>query len=330
MAMRRWLTLLACLVLTTGAAPPNGAPVEIREWPVPWKDTRPRDPAVDSQGRVWFVGQTGDYIGRLDPASGKFERYELEKGTGPHNLIVGRGGQIWFTGNRAGFIGRLDPKSGKIAKYPMPDPAAKDPHTLAAALNGDLWFTVQLGGYVGKLEPKSGAIRLVKIPTRGARPYGIVVDRAGRPWFNEFGTNALGSIDPKTLKLEEHRLPDPAARGRRIALGRDGGVWYVDYGRGFLVRFDPRSGKIEEWQTPAGPSSLPYALAIDDRGRLWLVETGPQPNRLVGFDPRDRRFFSTAEIPSGGSTVRNMIFDARTRTLWFGTDKNTIGRARVP
>lgn len=328
--MSRTFLLLGCLLLTVGAAPQGPAPVEIREWPVPWQDTRPRDPAIDKNGRVWFVGQTGDYIGWLDPDSGKFGRFELDRGTGPHNVIVAPDGEIWFAGNRAAYIGRLEPKSGKITKIAMPDPAASDPHTLVAAPNGDIWFTVQNGGYVGKLVPKTGAVQLVKVPTRGARPYGIVVDALGRPWFNEFGTNALGSIDPKTMKLEEHRLPDAGARGRRIALGRDGGVWYVDYGRGFLARFDPKSGKVEEWQTPAGPSSLPYAMAVDHRGRLWFVETGPQPNRLVGFDPDGRRFFSTTEIPSGGSTVRHMIFDPRTRSLWFGTDKNTIGRARLP
>jgi virginiamycin B lyase len=326
--MRIWLTLLACLFVTTAAAPPSV--VEIREWPVPWKDTRPRDPAVDERGRVWFVGQTGDYVGWLDPEPGEFGRFELEKGSGPHNVIVTRGGDIWVAGNRAAYIGKLDPKSGKTAKIAMPDPAAGDPHTLIEAPNGNLWFTVQNGGFVGRLEPKSRKVELVKVPTRGARPYGIVVDPSGRPWFNEFGTNALGSIDPKTMKLTEHRLPDPGARGRRIALAKDGGVWYVDYGRGFLARFDPQSSKVEEWQTPSGASSLPYAMAIDDRGRFWFVETGPQPNRLVGFDPAKRDFFSSTEIASGGSTVRHMIFDPRTRSLWFGTDKNTIGRARVP
>ena len=82
--------------------------------------------------------------------------------------------------------------------------------------------------------------------------------------------------------------------------------------------------------TPGGAGSLPYAMASDDRGRVWFVETGPQPNRLIGFDPKPRRFFSITAIPSGGSTVRHMVFDPRARALWFGPDKNTIGRARVP
>ncbi len=321
--------LIALAALLTLAATTQTT-VDIREWPVPWEDTRPRDPAVDQQGRVWFVGQTGDYIGRLDPKSGKFDRFELEKGAGPHNLIVGATGEIWYAGNRKGYIGRLDPANGTIKKYPMPDPAAGDPHTLVASSDGTIWFTVQSGSYVGRFDPKTAHIDLVKVPTKGARPYGIVVDASGRPWFNEFGTNAIGSIDPKTMKLEEYRLPHERARGRRIALGRDGGVWYADYGRGTLARLDPKSGKVEEWVTPSGERSLPYAMAVDDRGRFWLVETGPQPNKFVGFDPQSRSFFSVSTIPSGGSSVRHMIFHPKTREIWFGTDANTIGRARVP
>ncbi len=336
--MRRWTPFLSsCLLLAIAAATgiaataaPEPAKVEIREWPVPWEKTRPRDPDVDGKGRVWFVGQTGDYVGWLDPGKGEFGRHDLEKGAGPHNVIVGPGGDLWVAGNRQGWIGRMDPATGKLQKYPMPDPAAGDPHTLVAAQDGSIWFTVQAGSFVGRLEPKSGEVRLIKVPTPGARPYGILVAADGKPWFNQFGTNAIGSVDPETMKLEEHRLPAAGARGRRIALPGDGGVWYVDYARGFLARLDPKSGKVEEWQTPAGESSLPYAMASDDRGRLWFVETGPQPNRLVGFDPKTKQFFSVTEIPSGGSTVRHMVFHEPTRTLWFGTDKGTIARASLP
>jgi virginiamycin B lyase len=303
--------------------------IGIREWPVPWADTRPRDPAVDRSGGVWFVGQTGHYIARLDPASGKFERFDLDDGTGPHNLIVSPDGAIWFAGNRKGYIGRLDARTRKIEKFKMPDTDAGDPHTLVLSRNGDIWFTVQSGSFVGRLEPKNGAIRLVKVPTRGSRPYGIVIDSTGRPWFNEFGRNAIGTIDPATMKLEEYPLPE-GTRGRRIAVGNDGGIWYVDYARGLLSRFDPKTHKVDEWPTPGGKGSLPYAMSVDDRGRMWFVETGPQPNRLIGFDPATRRFFAAGSVPSGGSTVRHMIFDAKRRELWFGTDANTIARAAVP
>ncbi len=321
--------ILAALLFALDVMPVPVTTVDIREWPVPWKNTRPRDPAVDRNGRVWFVGQEGDYLGWLEPATGKFGKFDLPKGTGPHNCIIARDGQIWFAGNGAGYIGRLDPTSGKIVKFPMPEKEAHDPHTLVQAPDGDIWFTVQVGSYVGRLDPKSGAIRLIKVPTRGSRPYGILLDASGRVWFNEFGRNAIGSIDPKTMQLEEHALPK-GTRDRRIAFIDDGGIWYGDYARGFLARLDPKTDQVKEWQTPGGSSSLPYAMAVDDHARIWFVETGPQPNRLVGFDPRSSRFFSVTAIPSGGSTVRNMIFDPRSREIWFGTDAGTIGRAGVP
>ena len=117
----------------------------IDEWNVPWQRTRPRDPYVDAQGKVWFVGQVGDYIGVLDPATGQFRRYDLDHGAGPHNLIVDARGFVWYSGNTASHIGRLDPASGAITKYPMPDSSVRDPHTMVFDRHGDIWFTAQQG-----------------------------------------------------------------------------------------------------------------------------------------------------------------------------------------
>ncbi len=328
MQARVALPLLA--LIGVGALYPDTNPVEITEWPVPWENTRPRDPYVDATGRVWFVGQRADYAAYLDPASGEFRRYDLEPGAGPHNLIVDASGQVWYAGNRAAHIGKLDPATGAIIKYPMPDPAARDPHTLIFDSQGDIWFTVQGGNFVGKLATASGAVRLVKVPTPNARPYGIVVDRDDRPWIVEFGSNKIATVDPTTFELSEFTLPSQATRPRRIALTRDGGVWYVDYALGLLGRLEPATGAVVTWPAPGGAGSRPYAMAADDKDRLWFVETGPNPNRLVGFDPRTQEFFSITEIESGAGSVRHMVFHAPSRSIWFGTDANTVGRARIP
>ena len=304
--------------------------VPIKEWPVPWRASRPRDPAVAPDGKIWFVGQVGNYLARLDPVSGDFKRYEIDAGTNPHDVIVDATGHPWFAGNRNGMIGRLDPVTGAITRYPMPDPAARDPHTLVFDKQGDIYFTVQQGNFVGHLSTQTGKIRLWQMATPGSLPYGITLDPSGRPWFDLFGTNKIGTIDPVTMALKEYPLPDPKSRPRRIAVTSDGGVWYVDYTRGFLGRLDPATGAVKEWQNPGGRGSLPYGMTVDDADRLWFVETGTQPNRLVGFDPKTERFFSVSPIPSGGGTVRYMIFDPKTRFIWFGTDLNTIGRAQVP
>jgi len=312
-----------------GAPAPVAAQVPIKEWPVPYADSRPRDPYVDGQNRVWFVGQKGNYLAYLEPESGKFKRYELEDGALPHNLIVDKKGMVWYAGNGNGHIGRLDPATGKITRYPMPNPEARDPHTLVFDDKGDIWFTAQNSNFIGRLRTGGGKIDLIEVPTPNARPYGIGIDSKGRPWFNEFGNEKVAMVDPATLKIQEHPLPNDRSRTRRLAITSDDRIWFVDYTRGYLGRFDPATKKFKEWVLPGGTSALPYAMAVDSRDRLWMVETGSQPNRLVGFDPRTEKFFGLTPIPSGGGTVRHMMYDQRSGQIWFGTDNNTIGRAQV-
>ena len=101
------------------------------------------------------------------------------------------------------------------------------------------------------------------------------------------------------------------------------------YGGGWRGRMEPKAGAVEECARRGGPVSLAYAMAIDDKDRIWFVETGKQPNRLVGFDPKSKSFFGHTDIESGGGTVRHMVFDRKTGVIWFGTDNGTIGRAQV-
>lgn len=70
-------------------------------------------------------------------------------------------------------------------------------------------------------------------------------------------------------------------------------------------------------------------MALDGQGRIWIAETGVQPNRLVGFDPARETFFSINEVPSGGGSVRHMVYDPDTNSIWFGTDTNNLAQARV-
>jgi virginiamycin B lyase len=330
--------LLSLALLTAAALPLQGGgldSVAIQEWKVPWERTRPRDPSVDKQGKVWFVGQTGHYIGQLDPNSGQFKRFELDSGTGPHSQIVGQDGNIWYAGNRVGHIGKMDPNTGKITKYPMPE-GVRDPHTMVQGKDGKIWFTAQQSQYVGRLDPNTGKVDVIKMDGR-KNPYGIAFDSKGNVWFNEFATNAIGKIDPNTMELTEYPLPNERTRDRRIAITSDDMIWYTDYGRGFVGRLDPKTKKVDEWALPGGPLSQPYGMTVDDKDRLWIAEIGKQPAngepakvRIVGFDAKNCETMSTAWVPSGGGTIRYMIFDKNAREVWFGSDANTIGRFKVP
>lgn len=324
------IATLALLSAAPAVAQDNA--LEPKEWTVPWEKTRPRDPIMDQSGKVWFVGQVGNYVAYLDPKSGEFKRYQIDDGTNPHNINVDERGGVWFTGNRNGRIVHLDPQSGQLKNYMMPDSTIRDPHTMIWDKNGIAWFTAQQGSVVGRLDRSSGSIRLWKTGER-SRPYGVVIDSKQRPWFDLFGTNKIATIDPNTLEYKEYALPDERARPRRIALTSDDAVWYGDYSRGYLGRVDPTTGAVEEWPLPSGGRSLPYAMTSDDRDRIWLVETGVQPNRMVAFDAKTKSWVASFPVPSNGSarnTIRHMTFNRATREIWFGTDAGTIGHVKVP
>jgi virginiamycin B lyase len=64
-----------------------------------------------------------------------------------------------------------------------------------------------------------------------------------------------------------------------------------------------QNAEMREWPAP-WERSRPRDSYMDLQGRVWLVETGADSKRLIGFDPSNERF--------------------------FGTDANTVGRAVVP
>jgi virginiamycin B lyase len=286
---------------------PGEAEIAFKEWQVPTLGQRSRDPAEAPDGSIWWAGQWGNLLGRIDPATGEMTEYPLPAGAMPHTVLLDDEGQVWYTGNKNATIGKLDPETGEGTEYPMPDPAAKDPHSAKFDQHGILWFTLQQSNMVGRLDPASGEVKVVSMPTPNSRPYGIKIDAAGTPYVACNGHPCLVRVDPRTMELTEIELPTPGTTVRRLDIAEDGTIWYVNSSQGRLGRYDPKSGEIKEWPSPSGPDSHPYALAVVD-GIVWYNESGKRPDTLVRFDPRTETFQSWP-IPSGNvhaGIVRHM------------------------
>ena len=121
-ATTRAHTLMACATMLAVASvipavtrvaaqptPARGAEsdsVILKEWTVPWgAASRPRDPALGADGRIWFVGQEGNYVAHLDPRTAKFTRVEIDAGTN-ERITVALRGPILAAGNQ--FLGICD------------------------------------------------------------------------------------------------------------------------------------------------------------------------------------------------------------------------------
>lgn len=306
---------------------PGPVSVTFKEWIVPTLGQRSRDPLQTPDGTIWWAGQYGNIVGRLNPQTGEMKEYTLPAGARPHSIINDRNGTIWYMGNANGTVGRLNPSTGEITVYPLPDPAARDPHTPIFDRNGILWFTLQQSNMVGRLNPATGEIKLVTMPTQRALPYGIDINSQGVPWVAYNGSYKLASLDPVTMEVREHLLPDQRTTVRRLAIARDDMVWYVNSSLGRLGRLNPKTGEVKEWPSPSGPDSHPYAIAIVD-DTIWYNESRRRPDALVRFDPKTERFQSWA-IPSGVGTLRHMRVSPSGNLLIHQTSTNRIGLVTI-
>jgi len=305
---------------------PGPVEVTFKEWAVPTKGQRARDPDQSPDGSIWWAGHWKDIAGRINPQTGDIKEFKLPDGARPHSLISDDRGDIWYMGNGNGTIGRLNPATGDIKVYPMPDPAARDPHTPVFDKNGILWFTVQRGNMVGRLNPASatGDIKLAKVPTPDARPYGIDVDSKGVVWVAYNGSYKVARVDPATMAIKEYEMPDKRQMIRRLAIDSNDMVWYLDRELGKLGRLDPMTGAVKEWQSPSGEKSGPYAIEIVD-DIIWYNESMKRPDTLVRFDPKAERFQSWA-IPAGmGGSLRNMRATRDGNLLIHQTATNRVG-----
>ncbi|MEO4040803.1 hypothetical protein AAFN47_04250 [Hoeflea sp. CAU 1731] len=286
---------------------PGDALIRFTEWVTPTLGQRSRDPIEAEDGSIWWAGQWGNLIGRINPETGEMTEYFLPPGSMPHSVTLDASGNVWYTGNKNGTIGKFDPATEEITVFEMPDPEARDPHTAIFDGNGILWFTLQQSNMVGRLDPRSGDIRLVRMKTPGARPYGVKIDAGGSPWIACNGSNCLVRVDPETMALTEVKLPDPKTKVRRLDIDAYGNIWFVNSSLGRIGRLEPETGEITEWPSPSGPDSHPYALAVVD-GIVWYNESRRRPDALVRFDPATEQFQSWA-IPSGevyAGIVRHM------------------------
>jgi virginiamycin B lyase len=283
-------------------------PVKIKmtTWKVPTLGQRSRDPVETPDGMIWWAGQYGNLVGRINPKTGEMKEFPLPMGAKPHSITPDADGNIWYTGNANATIGKIDAKTGEIKVYPMPDPTAIDPHTAVFDKNGTMWFTVQNNQFVGKLVPSTGEVKLVKLDGK-KNPYGIQIDSKGVPWASCNASNCVLRIDPQTMAIKEYKIPRDTTTVRRLVIDSNDMIWYTQSTHGGIGRLDPNTGATKEWTSPSGENSHPYAIEIID-DVIWYNESGQRPDMLVRFDIKTEKFQSWP-IPSGdvySGIVRHM------------------------
>lgn len=280
------------------ARPSWPIPNEIIEYTIPWENAFPSDVVVDTAGRVWFTDRIVHVVGRYDPATGEFSRFEPPTPrSAPYGLIGGPDGGLWYAASRAGLIGRVDPETGAIEEYPIRG-AEGGPQQLTL-VNGIVWFSLRDTGSVGRLDPVTGASRLIHIDG-GLRPYGVAVAPGGHIWYSSMDNGYLIEVDPVTDSVRIHDLGEPAPSGPF--------AWVLHVDSAGRRRAQPIADS-------AGYAALPDSvreraslnrvrargrrLAADSAGGIWLTDF--RGSRIIRFDPALRTLVSYRSLARGTS-----------------------------
>jgi virginiamycin B lyase len=193
-------------------------------------DKKAEDPhslVFDADGILWFTVQVGNFVGRLDPRSGKVELQTVptEKAH-PYGIQVNSQGVPFFCEFFTNKLASIDPKTMAIREYALPEGVR--PRRLAIDAEDRVYFTDYERGHLGRLDPKSGEVKMWDSPGgAGANPYGIAITPDGMVWYSESGVkpNTLVRFDPKTEAMARTTIPSGGGTVRNMAATPDGRVY---------------------------------------------------------------------------------------------------------
>jgi virginiamycin B lyase len=225
-----------------------------------WAYVFPHDLTVDSEGHVFWAEFQGQHLGRLDPKTGKIDRFHMD----PAGVVV----------DEKGVVGNIRGHS---------------PHVDA---DGNVFFTAIRGNKIGRWDRKTEQIQLWEIPTSHSFPYGIEIDQQGDVWFAELYGCAVGRFDPKTEEFTEYPALTKPCAINRLAADSKGVIWYSVFSSGKLGRLDPKTGEQKEYDIlpfSKVKASAPYGIIAGHDDKIWFGDGG-LGGALIQFDPETETF----------------------------------------
>jgi len=144
----------------------------------------------------------------------------------------------------------------------------------------------------------------------------LTKDKDGKIWFNDPPRNQIGFFDPDNEEITTITLPKVApvidiSRTTSIQADFEGNIWIIINNKDKILKYLPDSNTFEEIQLQK--RSLPFALAMDNEGKIWFTETNPGK---IGFiNPENNKITKFSDdIPLRGPEA--LIFD-KEGNLWI-------------
>jgi streptogramin lyase len=308
--------------------------VIITEYDLPRKTIEPHDVVIDAAGIAWFSNFGEQFLGRLDPQTGKYKEYPvplIRPGfpTGMLDLETDQEGNIWLSMLYQAGIARFDKKTETFKTWSVPPEFINDetqPSMVGAQhweVDGKVWLN-DAGGATSVYRMDMATGKFEKWEPYKDKPgphsvYGIYTDSKNNLFFCDFGGENIGKIDAKTGKLTLFPTPTPRSRPRRGRIDDQDRLWFGEFYGDKIGMFDTRTEQFQEWPVPT-PFTAPYDAVRDKNGEIWSA--GMEADRVMRMDPKTGHIVEYL-LPRQ-TNIRRIFIDNSTTpvTFWVGNNES--------
>lgn len=145
---------------------------------------------VTPDGTLYYASLAGNYLGRIDPASGAAQVIEPPTpAQGARRAWADSKGRVWISEWSAGKVGMYDPAARQWREWRLP---GTDPHAYAIFVDDRdmVWLSEWSANALVRLDPRTERFEVLTLP----RSHANVRQMMGRPgelWLSESGTDHL-------------------------------------------------------------------------------------------------------------------------------------------
>jgi streptogramin lyase len=319
----------------------KGTQVIITEYDLPRPEALPHDAVADTQGFIWYSDFGSQFLGKLDPKTGKIVEYPVptqdkKEPKGALDIGLDPEGNIWMGMMYQGVIARFDPKTEKFETWKSPKfgkgDAARTAMVTPTRLNvdGKVWvgaddeYQVDLKtGQWTAIDYKRDIPKDSPLAKLNFGSYGVAVDSKNNFYGMNLGGQFVTRVDAKTMKATPFPTPTPNSGPRRGHMDDQDRLWFAEFRGNNLGMFDAKTEKFTEYRIPT-PWTNPYDAVLDKSGYAW---TGGMSNdHIVRLNTKTGEM--TEYLLPRMTNVRRVNVDNSTNppTFWVG---NNLGASII-
>jgi streptogramin lyase len=306
--------------------------VIVTEYDLPRKDAQPHDVVVAPDGQVWYSDFGSQFVGELDPKSGKVTDYPLpvlkaEQPKGSLDLEFDPDGNLWVAMMYQAGITRFDRKTKTAQGFAFPtewQSASTQASMVSPShmnVDGKVWTNNQEDHSHYRLEVATGRWEnMGEAKDRAGKQisaYGMPTDQQNNVYLLEFGGTSIGLRNARTNEVAIWPTPIASSRPRRGRIDEQNRLWFAEYGGNGIAMFDPATQKIREWQLPTAWSA-PYDVAPARNGEVWTASM--MNDQVARLDPKTDQIVEYL-LPRPTNVRRVFVDSSADRpVLWIGSN----------